>query len=89
MTLEEAIYREEALTYSFGERYKRGGEPIGELPKLEEEHRQLAEWLKELKMYKAVFEKVGMILYEYGYTMDDLETIFGKVNEEAKADADN
>jgi len=52
MTLEEAIYKEEALAYSFGERWKRLGEPVGDLPKLEEEHRQMAEWLKELKYYK-------------------------------------
>lgn len=52
MKLDEAIYREEALAYSFGERYKRGGEPVGDLPKLEAEHQQLAEWLRELKAYR-------------------------------------
>ena len=52
MTLDEAIEREEALAYSYGERYKRCGEPVGELDKLESEHRQLAEWLKELKAYR-------------------------------------
>ncbi|MBQ1574731.1 MAG: hypothetical protein IIZ78_26700, partial [Clostridiales bacterium] len=49
MTLEEAIHREEALAYSFGERYKRLGEPVGDLQELEVEHRQMAEWLKALK----------------------------------------
>lgn len=49
MTLDEAIHREEALAYSFGERYKRLGEPVGDLKELEAEHRQLAEWLKALK----------------------------------------
>ena len=49
MTLEEAIWKEEALAYSFGERYKRLGEPVGDLQELEAEHRQLAEWLKALK----------------------------------------
>lgn len=49
MTLDEAIKREEALAYSYGERYKRGGEPVGELNKLEAEHKQMAEWLRELK----------------------------------------
>lgn len=86
MTLDETIYREEALAYSFGERYKRGGEPVGDLPKIEEEHRQLAEWLKELKKYRAIFVKVGKILADNGYTMDDLDTIFGKVNREVNAD---
>lgn len=49
MTIEEAISKEEALAYSFGERYKRLGEPVGDLQELEAEHRQKAEWLKALK----------------------------------------
>lgn len=49
MTLEEAIWKEEALAYSFGERYKRLGEPVGDLLELEADHRQLAEWLRALK----------------------------------------
>ena len=57
MTLDEAIEREEALAYSYGERYKRGGEPVGELDKLETEHRQLAEWLRELKTYREELPK--------------------------------
>lgn len=52
MTLEEAIWKEEALAYSFGERYKRLGEPVGDLKELEAEHRQMAEWLRELKAYR-------------------------------------
>ena len=52
MTLDESIYKEEALAYSFGERWKRLGEPVGDLPELEAEHRQMAEWLKELKALK-------------------------------------
>lgn len=51
MTLDEAIYREEALAYSFRERYKRLGEPVGDLPILEQEHKQMAEWLRELKTF--------------------------------------
>lgn len=43
-------------------------------------NRQLAEWLKELKKYRAIFGKVGKILADNGYTIDDLDTIFGKVN---------
>ncbi len=49
-------------------------------------YRQLAEWLKELKKYRAIFEKVGKILTDNGYTMDDLDNIFGKVNGEVNAD---
>ena len=49
MILDEAIWKEEALAYSFGERYKRLGEPVGDLQELEAEHRQMAEWLKALK----------------------------------------
>lgn len=52
MTLEEAIYKEEALAYSFGERWKRLGEPVGDLPELEAEHRQMADWLRELKSWR-------------------------------------
>lgn len=52
ISLEEAIWKEEALAYSFGERYKRLGEPVGDLPELEAEHKQYAEWLKELKALK-------------------------------------
>ena len=61
MTLDEAIEREEALAYSFGERYKRLGEPVGELDKLEAEHRQLAEWLKELKKWRALRDSINML----------------------------
>lgn len=54
------------------------------------EHRQLAEWLRELKKYRFIFEKVGKILADNGYTMDDLDTIFGKANdEEVNADEGN
>lgn len=53
------------------------------------EHRQLAEWLRELKKYRAIFEKVGKILADNGYTIDDLDTIFGKVDGEVNADADS
>ena len=42
--------------------------------------------MRELKKYRAIFEKIGEMLREYGYTMDDLDTIFGKVNEEVNAD---
>lgn len=65
MTLDEAIYREEALAYSYGERYKRGGEPVGDLPKIEEEHRQLEKWLKELKAYKNANEDIIKICVDY------------------------
>lgn len=57
ISLEEAIWKEEALAYSFGERYKRLGEPVGDLPELEAEHKQYAEWLKELKAYKEELPK--------------------------------
>lgn len=53
------------------------------------ECRQIAKWLMELKKYRAIFEKVGKILADNGYMIDDLDTIFGKVNEEIKTDADS
>ena len=53
------------------------------------EHRQLAEWLKELEKYRTIFENIGQILSDNGHTMDDLDTIFGKVNGEVNADGDS
>ena len=50
------------------------------------DHRQLAKWLRELKKYRAIFDKVGKILADNGYTIDDLDTIFGKVNVEVQND---
>jgi hypothetical protein len=47
-------------------------------------YHNIAEWLRELKKYRAIFEKVGKILADNGYTIDDLDTIFGKANEEGK-----
>lgn len=73
MTLDEAIEREKALAYSFGERYKRLGEPVGELDKLEAEHRQMAEWLTELKAYRIAHWKLRDMDYEY-----DFNSMFGE-----------
>lgn len=61
MILDEAIEREEALAYSFGERYKRLGEPVGDLQELEAEHRQIAEWLRELKKYREMLKNEPQI----------------------------
>ncbi len=69
MTLDEAIYREEALAYSFGERYKRGGEPVGDLPDIEAEHKQMAEWLRELKVFRKFAQRIGEICVEYNVDM--------------------
>lgn len=77
MTLEEEIKR-----YTDNAEYERThGNLQGCL-----DFRQLADWLKELKKYRAIFEKVGKILADSGYTIDDLDTIFGKVNREVNAD---
>lgn len=67
MTLDEAICKEEALAYSFGERYKRLGEPVGDLPELEAEHRQLAEWLRELKRLREEQKDVYINGYNKGH----------------------
>ena len=58
MNIDEAIEREKALAYSFGERYKRLGEPVGNLMELEQEHQQMADWLKELKTYQEGIEYI-------------------------------
>ena len=67
MTLDETICKEEALAYSFGERYKRLGEPVGDLPELEAEHKQYAKWLRELKALRAEQKDVYMNGYNEGY----------------------
>ena len=61
MILDEAIERENALAYSYGERYKRLGEPVGDLQELEAEHRQMAEWLRELQKYREMLKNEPQI----------------------------
>lgn len=75
MTLDEAI-----------KRYKNHSECIQQTLITKEEAVNVYEWLRELKKYRAIFEKMGKILADNGYTIDDLDTIFGKVNEEVNAD---
>ena len=58
MNIDEAIEREKALAYSFGERYKRLGEPVGNLMELEQEHQQIADWLEKLKTYQEGIEYI-------------------------------
>jgi hypothetical protein len=91
MTIEEAIKHceevadtceYEASKYDMTDAYERSvackeGECASE-------HRQLAEWLRELKKYRAIFEKVGKILADNGYTIDDLDTIFAKAGSESE-----
>lgn len=101
MTIEEAIKREEALAYSCGERYKRLGEPVGELDKLEQEHKQMAEWLEELKGLRIAVYKLSRIPYgeHLTYKADDVWKLFGTYfadfeqevmdYEEVNADEDN
>lgn len=43
------------------------------------EHRQLAEWLRELQKYRQIFVRIGEILSENGYTMDDVDAILAKM----------
>lgn len=74
MNLEEAIAREDALAYSFGERWKRLGEKIETLPILEEEHRQMADWLRELKERRIIQNILLQFLVddEYDICCDEL-----------------
>lgn len=83
LTLEEAISREEALAYSFGERYKRLGEPVGDLMELEQEHRQMAEWLRELKGYREARQEL-----EERHAVGTLDLIDSYI-EEVNADGSN
>lgn len=76
MTIEQCISDCEQVMF---------GAQIMKQTEVYEYNRQLADWLKELKKYRAIFEKVGKILADNGYTIDDLDTIFGKVNREANA----
>lgn len=97
MTLEEEIYKleEQAMAYkSMGNMLSMNISTEKQFRAMEcyhmsGYHRQLAEWLRELKWYRAIFEKVGKTLADNGYTIDDLDTIFGKVNEEVNADGDS
>lgn len=77
MTLDETI-----------KRYKNHSECIQQTLITKEEAVNVYEWLRELKKYRAIFEKVGKILADNGYTIDDLDTIFGKVNDEVNAESD-
>ena len=97
MTLDKEIQRQEekAMTYkSLGNQLSMKMSTEKQIQAMEDYHmsdyhKQLAEWLRELKKYRAIFEKVGKILADNGYTIDDLDTIFGKVNEEVNADGDS
>ena len=97
MTLEEEIMKQEekAMTYkSMGNQLSMNMSTEKQIRAMEDYHmsdyhKQLAEWLRELKKYRTIFEKVGKILADNGYTIDDLDTIFGKVNEEVNADEDS
>ena len=79
MTLDEAINKEEALAYSFGERYKRLGEPVGDLQELEAEHRQLAEWLRELKELRKFAHYVANSITAEEEEFDENPKFFGEV----------
>ena len=82
MTLDEAINKEEALAYSFGERYKRLGEPVGDLQELEAEHKQYAKWLKELKARRRIDKLNHIILMTAQYQMpEDLEQMRNEIKE--------
>lgn len=82
MTLEEAIKHCEEVAKELEEEAVKGccddSETMDKCIECADEHRQLAEWLRELKKYRAIFEKVGKILADNGYTIDDLDTIFAK-----------
>ena len=88
MTIEEAIWKEEALAYSFGERYKRLGEPVGDLAELEAEHNQYADWLKELKAYQKAHEEIQHepLAWEYGQAIEKCLWIIDNCLKEVKSD---
>lgn len=95
MTLEEAIERENSLAYSYGERYKRLGEPVGDLQELEAEHRQMAEWLRELKAYREILANASKIIEsQYGCVIiegyaDVVDQMIEIYMEELNADEDS
>ena len=51
------------------------------------EHRQLAEWLKELRVYRLMMNRLGEMLADNGYTEVDIDRICKE--REAKADEDS
>lgn len=59
MTLDEAIIHAEETAEEIDnacEHYEIAGVNVGNGRRCAEEHRQLAEWLKELKRYKELFD---------------------------------
>lgn len=86
LTLEQAIQHCEEVAKELEEEAVKGccddSETMDKCIECADEHRQLTEWLRELKKYRTIFRKIERILFENGYTMDDLDTIFGKVNSE-------
>lgn len=78
MTIDEAIKHAEEVAEKYCEKVEEGLTADDFCDSCASDHRQLAEWLRELKKYRAIFEKVGEILADNGYTIDDLDTIFAK-----------
>ena len=62
MTLDEAIWREVALARSFRQRIE-SMETTDTTPleECETEHRQMAEWLKELKKWRALRDSINKL----------------------------
>lgn len=86
MTIDEEINRFERLAsdYEFNLEMhqhnvmKLSVNDIERMKRNAQENRQIAEWLKELKKYRAIFEKVGETLANNGFTIDDLYAIYVK-----------
>ena len=55
MTIDEAIKRTEEIASYYGRQYK----PLYDNVKCARDHRQLAEWLKELKRHREAWDKVN------------------------------
>ena len=81
MTLEEAIKHCEEVAEELdmkagfetdNERYAMSGEERKQCKECAEEHRQLAEWLKELKDYKIKFEFIISQLEERARQLEDI-----------------
>ena len=84
MTLDEAIWKETALAESFRKRIE-SMETTDPKPleRMEEEHRQLAEWLRELKAIKSLFnvtEKLFKANFRDGLidVVDGYEVLFSE-----------
>ena len=100
LTLEEAILHAEEIAEAEEQKYKEWKGDYSHLKKIDSclecasEHRQLAEWLRELKAYRGILANADKLIEsEYGCVIiEGYADVLDKMNEvfkEVKADGDS